>query len=411
MLWQRLPASSPEANADDVAADAPTAREFFEEPGWGDGDAVEVVYQTPEEALKHDLELVAEGKEWSYDEAAAQYLMAEEIGAIAEVVARERPDIFVGSALSETPGGAPTLYIKGPADEFIGDLVAASGVEIVVADNQPYSFEELEARKLTVHHALEEMGFRYVATSVNIAGRGIIPVGVTIEPGLPEQAADIVAALPADVRDDVVLTVHETPNVRDRKAFGGMWVSDNGDELCTSGWSVVSIYTGTTGVTTAGHCPGIDEIDHPGHYIHALGFQNEHRGEWGDVEWHVSAQQEPDDFYAAATLVRDVIDVENQSNLSLNESVCQYGRASNDADCSLDVQDVSQACTNSGVFNDRLVLMDGTTAILGDSGGPWYFGLAAYGSDKGWCNPDFPNQDAWSMADLYQEAIGVTVRQ
>lgn len=67
------------------------------------------------------------------------------------------------------------------------------------------------------------MGFRYVATSVNITGGGIIPAGVTIEPGLPERAVDIVAALPADVQDDVRLTVHKTPNVVDDQAFGGMW--------------------------------------------------------------------------------------------------------------------------------------------------------------------------------------------
>lgn len=93
----------------------------------------------------------------------------------------------------------------------------------------------------------------------------------------------------------------------------------------------------------------------------------------------------------------------------MNESVCQYGRASNDRDCSLDVQDVSQACTNSGVFNDRLVLMDGETTIGGDSGGGWSYGNRAFGSTKGRCNPSFPDNDAWSVADLYDEAIGVRV--
>ena len=32
---------------------------------------------------------------------------------------RNRPDIFVGSALSKAPGGVPLLYIKGPADGYI----------------------------------------------------------------------------------------------------------------------------------------------------------------------------------------------------------------------------------------------------------------------------------------------------
>lgn len=109
-----------------------------------------------------------------------------------------------------------------------------------MADNQPYSFDELESRKLRVHRALEGMGFRSVATSVNITGAGIIPAGVTTEPGLPTRAVDLVAALPADLREDVRLTVHEEPNVREEQAFGGMWVRDSGVNLCTSGWSVVN---------------------------------------------------------------------------------------------------------------------------------------------------------------------------
>jgi streptogrisin C len=57
------------------------------------------------------------------------------------------------------------------------------------------------------------------------------------------------------------------------------------------------------------------------------------------------------------------------------------------------------------VFNDRLVQMTAITSIPGDSGGPWSFGGTAYGSQKGWCN----NKDAWSVADLFDEAIGVKV--
>lgn len=325
-----------------------------------------------------------------------------------QVVARDRPDIFVGSALSEQPGGPPTLYIKGPADAFVRDLVASSGVDIVVADNQPYSFDELESRKLRVHRALEGMGFRSVATSVNITGAGIIPAGVTTEPGLPTRAVDLVAALPADLREDVRLTVHEEPNVREEQAFGGMWVRDSGVNLCTSGWSVVNT-SGTFGVTTAGHCPGINEINHPGHGIHSLNHMAQHRGAWGDVEWKTSFEAEPDNFYASASVIRDVGAIEARASISVNEVVCAYGRSSNDRDCTLEVQDASHACTDSGVTANRLVVMNGDTQIGGDSGGGWSVGSRAYGSHYGNWTPDFPSRDAWSVADLYDEALGVRV--
>ena len=160
----------------------------------------DVVKLSPEEALAYDLALRAEATGRTVDEAASQHRDAEVIGAIAERVAKERPDVFVGSALSAKPGGAPTLYIKGPADKFVQDLVDTSGIEIVVADNQPFSFDELEARKLAVHHALEAQGFRDVVTRVNITGQGLIPAAVTIEPGLPTTSEDVLSALPGDLR-------------------------------------------------------------------------------------------------------------------------------------------------------------------------------------------------------------------
>lgn len=108
--------------------------------------------------------------------------------------------------------------------------------------------------------------------------------------------------------------------------------------------------------------------------------------------------------------IRDVAAVEPRANIVVNESVCFYGRSSNQRDCSLRVQDVSQSRTNNGVFNDRLVLMKGAgVAIGGDSGGGFSFGNTAFGSMKGFCQPNFPTRIAWSVADLYDEAIGVRV--
>jgi len=363
------------------------------------------------ETVKEDLALVAKANGWTLEDANANYAAADRIGQIAEQVARERPAMYVGAALADRPGGAPTLYIKGAADQFVRDLIAASDIEIVLRDNEPFSFDELEARKLRVHHALEALGFRYVATSVNITGDGVIPAGVTLEAGRPSSPEEIVAALPKDLRSRVALTVNAAPIVVDLAAFGGMWVRDDGVNECTSGWSVRTVITRTPGISTAGHCDGINQVNHPGHGVHTLTFQAQHRGQWGDIEWHTSAEAEPDDFYSDAVSIRDVAAVEPRANIAVNESICFYGRSSNQRDCSLRVQDVSQACTNNGVFNDRLVLMNGAgVATGGDSGGGFSFGNTAYGSMKGFCLPDFPNKVAFSVADLYDEAIAIEVQ-
>lgn len=104
-------------------------------------------------------------------------------------------------------------------------------------------------------------------------------------------------------------------------------------------------------------------------------------------------------------MIYTVFGLEARAAISVGESVCQYGRFSNDRDCSLDVFDVSISCTLESKFTDRLVQMTAKTSIKGDSGGPWSFGGTAFGSQKGWCG----NKDAWSVADLFDEALGVKV--
>lgn len=373
-------------------------------------DGATVTRQTLEEALAEDLALVAKARGWTIDEATADYKAAESVGRVAERIAAERPDLFVGSVLSSEPGAAPVLYIKGSADQFIRSLVADADVEITIVDKQPFSFDELEERKLQVHHALEAQGFRTVSTGVNITGGGVIRAGVTRQLGLSADVDDILARLPSGVRASVMLTVNERPIVVDEHAFGGQLVLETGRGKCTSGWSVVHTGTNRTGVTTAGHCDRINQFAEPGVVVDDLEFRSQHRGQWGDIEWHFSPGHiNPPQFFSDARDIRDVAAVEARGNISVGESVCLYGRFSDVRNCALDVQDVSQACTNDGVFNDRLVLMNGDVGIPGDSGGGWSFGATAFGSHKGNC-ADVPGREVFSVADLYDEAIGVRVR-
>ena len=351
-----------------------------------------------------DLEVIAKSRGWTIEQAAAQQRAADVVGALAVKIAGTHPEVFVGSALSEIPGGPPTIYIKGPADADLRDLVAASAVKIILADRQPFSFDELESRKDKVHQALEAAGFRNVMTRVNITGGGMIPAAVAPEPGLSTAADDILSMLPEDLRESVELTVTDADGFQDTTSFGGMWMRDSGDYWCTSGFTVRKLSTGTVGVTTAGHCPTINEIVHPGHGVHTTSRQAQHRGDYGDVEWHTTNATEEGTFYAETTTIRPVMYLEPRSGISVGEQVCQYGRASDYRDC-LEVYDVSIACTLSGVYNNRLVQMDRITSVKGDSGGPWFRDYRVFGSQKGWCF----SKDAFSVADLYDEALGVGV--
>lgn len=361
----------------------------------------EGVFQTAEEAMADDLARVARARGWSAAQASAYAKAESEIGRVAAEVAAKRPDIFVGSALSKNGDGAPTLYVKGPADAELLQLIGTASVPIQIADLQPFSFAELEARQSAVHTALRTSGYLDVATSINMTGQGQIPVHLYVPPDRPTEIERILTSIPEALRSSVDLTFSDGPIARAEGAFGGMQLNSPAGLQCTSGWTVVETNSGTRGISGAGHCDAVNAVVHPGHGNHATTFQAAHEGQWGDVEWYTTVQAEADDFYASAGVVRDVSSVEAAAAIALNEAICVYGRASNQADCTLSVSDVSIAC---GPL-DRLVQMDGDTQIGGDSGGPWYFGNKAYGGHYGNCGA----RDSFSKASFFDEAIGVFV--
>jgi hypothetical protein len=169
----------------------------------------------PGEAVLTDLEAVAAANCWTLAEAEANHRAAEVVGRIAARIEALEPARFVGSAVGPQPGTVPRLYIKGKASEFVRRLVSEATIQISVIDEQPYSFTELEDRAIRVQEALRQIGFEDVSTAVDVTGGGRIPVTVRGGPATPSEAT-LLDAIPADLRDDVVLTI----------TLDGEWTSD-----------------------------------------------------------------------------------------------------------------------------------------------------------------------------------------
>lgn len=164
------------------------------------------------EVLAEDLEAVADAHGWSQAEVETYHHAAQVVGEIAQRIHEERPDAFVGSALADAPTDPPTIYVKGSADDFILGLVEAAGIEIILADNQPFSFDELEVRNGQVAEALLDIGFESFGSGVDIT-RGILELTITREPGLPSTGEEVLSALPSDLRSSVEITMTDEPVV------------------------------------------------------------------------------------------------------------------------------------------------------------------------------------------------------
>ncbi|GAA1673551.1 hypothetical protein GCM10009830_19840 [Glycomyces endophyticus] len=381
-----------------------TAAQAQEDPDPADPSLL----QSDAEALETDLALIAEAHGWTVAQARAQHVAAEAVEDAAWAVYERAPDTFVGTVLSLTPGGTPSLLLKGPADDWTTSLAASGAVPIDIVDKQPYSFTELQSLNDRLIDSLTALGYKQISSGEDVLA-GTVVAEVQAEPGLRSSSAEIEALLPPDVAAGVDLAVTDALASGFDHAYGGARVRNGASNKCTSGWTVVAP-GGTTGVTTAGHCDGIDGILEDGVGAWALTHRQEHIGRYGDVEWKTSTHAEPAKFYPSAGTLRTTREVELLVEMSLNESVCLYGRSSNDRDCGSLIKSRAHSCTIDGVGVRNLIRTNRDIGIGGDSGGGWSYASTAYGGHTGWCTVNGATRDVFSAADLFSSAIGVRVR-
>ncbi|MEE9302548.1 MAG: hypothetical protein V3U84_02075 [Thiotrichaceae bacterium] len=339
-----------------------------------------------------DLQLIAESNGWTLEQAKKHRSSIRRIGHRAQMLAMTHPDTFIGAVAPDEWDGNPVLYFKGEVDTAL--LMTLNAADIDVVDNQPYSLRELKQKQQRVYSNLADQGYKHIVTSFDIR-EGVIEAVVT-------RTDDVVS--PRSVfLDDVTITFEDEPVVVDHAAYGGMTAASNGSLICTTGWPVIySIYPGFTinGVSTAGHCSGINQVSHPGE-THNAYLMREYVGFWGDMEWHVSDEFVTANFYASENQIRPVQSIEPVGNIVVGEPICVYGRVSNHRDCSLRVKYTSVVCGGKS----NLVLMNGRASTFGDSGGGWSWGTRAYGSNVGTC----AGNSIFTPVDLFDEGMGVRV--
>jgi hypothetical protein len=321
----------------------------------------------------HDLTLIATMKGWTIEEVRAHEYAADALIDVVGKLAVERPDVFVGSAVGASPNAPPSLFIKGPADAYVQDLVASAPITIEIVDNQPYSSDELASRRHRVHSSLLNAGYVHVATRANVLNRGALEVHVGRD-----------ADGPVPERTDMVDHPMNVPEA----AFGGMSATRGTDLYCTSGWSVEHTLTGETGWTTAAHCTDLREVDgirHPGHGIHSSTLNRRYLGSYGDVAWlDAPNENEPPKFYADHDQIRDVYNVADAHDYPYGLSVCVFGRGS--------WRDLGRGRTCAAIWEPRyecgtmnLVVVRPDITIYHDSGAGWSRYHKAFGSHYGAC--------------------------
>jgi len=368
---------------------------------------------------------------------------------------------YAGSAMPSVPGEEATIWIKGKLGEeekkrmetLIKNTEEIQNMGIKIVDGMRFSEEDQEARMDAIITHLEKTFQR--TANINAAVRpgdlllitlpatdahppsdhretpclgtgGDMVDSVLLKPQavallLPAVQAAREARRQTDGNGDDIFNFRDDPRGImfeflppnndgdiDDHARGGRQVSGGGF-VCTSGFSVYRISDGLNGITTAGHCTGMNLFDAEfPEADFALFHRDEHCGSHGDLEWKTTNHIELAEYWASPTDRRNVRSVETW--YSVNNWYCLYSRMTGTRTCD---QVYSTSTSQSGCQNrksHRLVAMDSRSGIGGDSGGPWSWGTKAVGTVKGAKTIWFKWRSTFTKASRFDNALGVWIK-
>jgi len=255
---------------------------------------------------------------------------------------------------------------------------------------------EQENRGMRIATMLEDKDFTNVGYTIfgdNIAFVAVKPenspsIQVTRPDGVNGQEAASILGLDylsseSDELHGLSLDVFDEGEVisEDFHTRGGRKISGGGSQ-CTTGFSVVNLSNGVQGVSTAGHCTGMNLFDAtPPEADYPTFFQRQHIGSWGDMEWHTTRHWELPEFQVDSSGTHwNIHSV--ATGVSVGDVVCGSSRMQNYRRRCDRVKSTSYSAGGTG----NLVLMEsgsGLTMTGGDSGGPWTYGSTAYGTVVG----------------------------
>lgn len=363
-----------------------------------------VVYQDDSTALLEDISILADETGFPLEDVEQAILFQEAFAAYTANLLSDYPNQI--SAIWVDPVPSTEGYIRfvdtAPA-EVLTDLEAQTALDpdnVSIIEKGQLSIEEHRQRAGMVAKALVDLGYQHALVFPDTVNE-MIQVDLKIP---EEEAASEVETVVEATQDriqleqdkegvqlqeeaavidasDLEITISRgTDPIIEFNKRGGSRMS--GAELCTSGWSVSG--PNGDGVITAGHCNGLDQIEIPGEgvydtelrYLQAFGSD-------GDVEYHTTDSAEVAEFYSNGTSIRSVTGI-RATNTMVNNSVCFYGRSSNNRTCNHTVTKTGASLLFFGsVLVDSLVQATNETSTGGDSGGGWSLSTTAWGVHSG----------------------------
>jgi len=355
-----------------------------------------------EEALNTDAASYAADRGLTLAEARTALADQAAAGDILERLEQEFPT-FAGGWIEHGPTVTAVARFQGSVPQ--GAAAIAAGRAQLIGDASR-TLAQLRARTNEVHDAVAERFGTSVTTGFDVQ-TGIVSVSAETPAalrGLPPEG--VRAHLPETARaPDVRVTLTKAATAGVEHTRGGAktpW--DGGSGYCTTGFSVAK--SGTYGFVTAGHCQNDRSYTQPENGLtYNAPYKAQHRGDWGDFQWHTTPHDEYAEFYTTSTGHRDVLGYDG--SIAEGDYVCKYGRTSGYG-CGY-VKNNNVNVTFDGITHRRLVAMRTYFTEGGDSGGPWFLVNDAMGVHSGWVDLDGARRSTFSRIVYIDEALGLAL--
>lgn len=365
-----------------------------------------------DDPLVQDAAQYAAAYEVDLEEAVRRLRLQPAIGELeAELAARE-PATFAGIwiqhsptylvIVQHTPRGAARFRDRLQSKD-LGELAGSIEQRTV-----RLSLKRLQAIQATAHQVAKEQGIP-ADSMINVAEnrvelRTTAPGDLTKALSVAARASKKAAAL--GLTENVEIVAVERLGEPQAYVTGGLPVTS-----CTSGFTVQN-GGGTLGVTTAAHCPNVQQYNNRSIPLAGEAFSGS-----SDVQWHTAPE-----FFVTNRIFDGVNDAvtpnyrfitatKSRDQQVVGEFICKYGITTGQTCGTISSKTFQPSWVPSA--SPTYIYVTGGSVNLsegGDSGGPWFSGETAYGTHSGGGNGSGGVlNDAIYMAIDYIAPLGVSV--
>lgn len=368
-----------------------------------------------EEALRRDAQHIASERGWDVDATLARLRRQLRFDELSREFAAAYPNVYGGDWMGEGPNGRPAVrFASDNVPDDARDRADAHNLNVAFKPGANNSLPGLRSRAQAVHDDLVEHDHPEVVTAYSVRDQAIDATAVR-PPNSTKSDHELRSRLSEESRaSDVHITFIDRPVTTNDHAYGGLVIWDDSDNdgfrdsdenpPCTTGFAITHD-DGRSGVTTAGHCTSMDQIEEEDGNTFDTDGVTQHIGEFGDLEWHTTPHVEPAEFYSNWGIRRDVEHVEWESAIDQGDTYCKFGRTTG-RHCDEVYRESVTVTRSDGTLKDQTV-MEQRKADEGDSGGPWYVSTSAAGSHTGRAELNGSWRDYWGKAVDFDNALDI----